>query len=398
MPKSISVMIIFGVMKKFMLALVILGALTAVGFSQGLILFSGGSTAATRISTNSIYGGPATGLTVASASGSYCYALFASATQSSINGSTAAITGYGANYVFNSFGWTLVGIGMNTASAGRMQAVTQGTTSAGQGPLNADGSLTVQGVASGQSAYFVVVGWSANIGTTLAAVEAWYAGGVISANGWIGQSAVSGSLTLGDGGPIPTQNVFGTSPSQVPGFTLGTMCFDCDATPPTVVISSPTNGQMFTVSAVTISGMANDPGWPSSGITLVQVQVNGTGGTWQAANGTTSWTASVGLVSGTNTIYARSQDGSGNYSAIASVNVSYNPLGPVFGGSSVDGGRLQTTLSGLSPGQTVVLQASADLKNWTPVKTNSVLTDTSLTFTNVMNAAMTGQYFRAVVQ
>jgi hypothetical protein len=99
-----------------------------------------------------------------------------------------------------------------------------------------------------------------------------------------------------------------------------------DTTPPTASISSPTSGQMFTGSFVAVNGTANDSGTPSSGVSLVEVQVNGTGGTWQTASGTTSWSASVALTPGANTIYVRSQDGAGNYSTIASINVSYNPL------------------------------------------------------------------------
>jgi uncharacterized delta-60 repeat protein len=99
-----------------------------------------------------------------------------------------------------------------------------------------------------------------------------------------------------------------------------------DTTPPTVSIGNPTSGQTFTASPVAVNGTANDPGSPSTGVSLVQVQVNGTGGTWQSASGTTSWTASAALVSGANTIYVRSKDGAGNYSTtIASVNVTYNP-------------------------------------------------------------------------
>jgi hypothetical protein len=71
---------------------------------------------------------------------------------------------------------------------------------------------------------------------------------------------------------------------------------------------------------------------------------------------------------------------------------------PKFGTTSVSGGALQTILSGLSAGETVVLQVSSDLKNWTPVKTNSVLTGTTMTFTNTINPAIKGQYFRALVQ
>jgi hypothetical protein len=98
-----------------------------------------------------------------------------------------------------------------------------------------------------------------------------------------------------------------------------------DTTAPTVMISSPTNGQNFSSSAITVSGTANDPGSPSSGVSLVQVQVNGTNGTWQTASGTASWSTSVSLTSGGNTIYVRSQDGAGYYSTIESVNVTYNP-------------------------------------------------------------------------
>jgi len=39
--------------------------------------------------------------------------------------------------------------------------MSQGSSSANQGPLNADNSLTVQGISGGQYAYFVVIGWSA---------------------------------------------------------------------------------------------------------------------------------------------------------------------------------------------------------------------------------------------
>jgi surface antigen len=71
---------------------------------------------------------------------------------------------------------------------------------------------------------------------------------------------------------------------------------------------------------------------------------------------------------------------------------------PIFGGSSVSGGKLQTTLSGLSSGQTVVIYSSTDLKNWTPIQTNNAVTGSTLTVTNTINPAMKSQYFRATVQ
>jgi GH25 family lysozyme M1 (1,4-beta-N-acetylmuramidase) len=70
---------------------------------------------------------------------------------------------------------------------------------------------------------------------------------------------------------------------------------------------------------------------------------------------------------------------------------------PSFTGSHVSSGALQTTLSGLSSGATVVMQVSSDLKNWTPMRTN-VVNGSTLSFTNTINPAMKGQFFRAVVQ
>ena len=82
-----------------------------------------------------------------------------------------------------------------------------------------------------------------------------------------------------------------------------------DTIPPVVSISSPTNGQVFTVSTIAVSGTANDPGSPSTGMILVEALVNGGGATWEPASGTTNWSASLSLSPGANTIYVFSQDG-----------------------------------------------------------------------------------------
>jgi hypothetical protein len=211
-------------MKKLIIASIALSVVATSGYSQGVVAFSGGGNAATRTSTNSVVGGAATGSTAATA-GLYYYALFASANQTSINGSTAPVSGLSANYVFNNLGtgvptggWELVGIGANIASAGRFSATSQGTTSAGQGAVNADGSLTVQLMTASSTANLVIVGWSANAGTTLTALEAWYAAG--ANGGWIGQSGI-GSGVLGDGASLPTPTLLGTGPGQVGGLLLG---------------------------------------------------------------------------------------------------------------------------------------------------------------------------------
>src|SRR5262249_24384105 len=72
-----------------------------------------------------------------------------------------------------------------------------------------------------------------------------------------------------------------------------------------------------------VSGTASDPGSPSSGVSVVEVRVNG--GAWQTASGTTTWSRSITLTPCPNTIEARSRDKAGNYSAIASNFVTYTP-------------------------------------------------------------------------
>ncbi|HTQ50639.1 MAG TPA: glycoside hydrolase domain-containing protein [Candidatus Acidoferrales bacterium] len=70
---------------------------------------------------------------------------------------------------------------------------------------------------------------------------------------------------------------------------------------------------------------------------------------------------------------------------------------PTFGGSSVSGGNLQTTLSGLSTGQSVIIEVSTDLRTWTPVETNSA-SGSTMTLTNGINASEKMEFFRARLQ
>lgn len=102
-----------------------------------------------------------------------------------------------------------------------------------------------------------------------------------------------------------------------------TLTVTIDITPPTVVISSPTNGANLAISPTTVSGTASDPGSPTSGLNLVEVRVNA--GSWSNATGTTSWTRSVTLLPCNNTIEVRSRDNAGNYSSITSNFVTYTP-------------------------------------------------------------------------
>jgi hypothetical protein len=96
-----------------------------------------------------------------------------------------------------------------------------------------------------------------------------------------------------------------------------------DITPPAVAIVSPTNGATRTTKTNVVSGTASDSGTVRSGLSLVQVRVNG--GPWQTATGTTNWNRSVILEPCGNIIEARSLDKAGNYSPTASVAVVYVP-------------------------------------------------------------------------
>jgi hypothetical protein len=90
-----------------------------------------------------------------------------------------------------------------------------------------------------------------------------------------------------------------------------------DTTPPTVTISYPSSGQSLTNLIATVTGMASD----DMEVSKVEVRV-GSGG-WQKASGTESWSIQITLSPGSNIIYARVVDTSGNISGEASVTVNY---------------------------------------------------------------------------
>ena len=83
-------------------------------------------------------------------------------------------------------------------------------------------------------------------------------------------------------------------------------------------ISSPSDGEAFNIDTIRISGTATD----ESGLSEVEVKTGAEN--WQSASGTTSWSKSVILNSGSNTIYVRATDTSGNTKE-TSVSISYTP-------------------------------------------------------------------------
>ena len=170
-------------MKTILLFVMVLAS-TFGAAAQGLILFSSGFTSSTKVSTNSVLGGAATGLTAAN-SGLYYFALFYSTTANTVGANNGVIVGVGTSvqpnlvYAFNDPNWTFVALGTNEA-AGEFGSTEQ----------NADGSTTVNGVAGGSTARFVVVGWC-SMGTSLNALEGYYNNADYDSPDWIGQSAVA---------------------------------------------------------------------------------------------------------------------------------------------------------------------------------------------------------------
>jgi hypothetical protein len=153
---------------------------------------------------------------MATAANQYCFALFYSTTATTVEGTANAQMpdvdnfGFGLGvYAFEDSNWTFAAYGTNsTFAAGRFLSAAQ----------NADGTTTVFGLPANASAQFVVLGWSVSLGSSLTELEAALATG---GYGWLGESAVSGPILLGDGVGIPVSDIFGTSSPRIPGFTLG---------------------------------------------------------------------------------------------------------------------------------------------------------------------------------
>ena len=112
--------------------------------------------------------------------------------------------------------------------------------------------------------------------------------------------------------------------------------------PPIVTITFPNEGDIFTDSLITVEGTASDP---DGTIVLVQVKLNN--GSWQNANGTTTWNLPITLISGTNTINARSKDDADSYSDIVSVTVYYNTAYQISGAVTYDNSN-NTPLSNIN--------------------------------------------------
>jgi PEP-CTERM motif len=204
-------------MKNILATITIAAGMAYSACAQGLVSFNNSSAALSKVSTNSVVGGAATGLaainTGGADTGDFYYALFSSVAATTVGGSSAAIVGKtGSTYAFNDANWAFDGLATN------------GTTRAGQ--VSGSGSLIlptggVGGIAGGATGQFVVVGWSANIGGTVSALQTFLQNPTGLGNFFVGESVVTGTLTAGNGAGVTTPTIMGAASPFALGFTLG---------------------------------------------------------------------------------------------------------------------------------------------------------------------------------
>jgi len=178
-------------MKK-LIAVLSLVAVATLSYGQGQIAFANGGT--TLISTNATTGGLATGPT-SNGLNNFYYALFYSTTATTVGTMTQ-----------------LGSIATNTAAVGRMTG--------GSGAVN---SPALAGITAGTMVNFIVVGWSANIGNTYAAANAFANDPNRLINGWVGQSGLGNLIVGGGATPIPTlmgTTALASGQNQIGAFTL----------------------------------------------------------------------------------------------------------------------------------------------------------------------------------
>ena len=85
-----------------------------------------------------------------------------------------------------------------------------------------NGHAVVPGDAAGATAQFVVVGWSDNLGSTLLELEGSLVNPGFNTTSFLGESAVSGPIDLGDNVNSPAAILFSMNGySDLQGFTLG---------------------------------------------------------------------------------------------------------------------------------------------------------------------------------
>ncbi len=185
---------------------------------------------------------------------------------------------------------------------------------------SAQPTVTISSPASGDflNITAIAVGGTANdIGSGLQKVEVKvdnspYASANVSGTSW---SFTTSTLTDG------THTMSAKATDNAGNTAEISISITIDTVLPTISITSPLNGQVFTISPITVNGTASD----NMGLSKVEVKVGN--GDWQNASKTASWSLQVTLSEGLNMIYARATDISGNTKE-ASINVTLDTTPP----------------------------------------------------------------------
>lgn len=134
-----------------------------------------------------------------------------------------------------------------------------------------------------------------------------------------------------------------------------------DTQPPTVNISSPTNGQVFIVSSIMVSGTATDAGGSGLAGIMVNNNTNGSAEYQPVSGDSAQYAIPIMLAPGTNAIWAVAFDQQGNSSTYETVTVTYNPPtriislgGNLAFGSVTVGSNVQRTLTISNTGNSVL--------------------------------------------
>ncbi|HTB84488.1 MAG TPA: choice-of-anchor tandem repeat GloVer-containing protein [Candidatus Sulfotelmatobacter sp.] len=156
-----------------------------------------------------------------------------------------------------------------------------------------------------------------------------------------------------------------------------------DVTAPTLVITAPKANEKYSNATITVTGTAAD----NYLLGAVYVQINGGG--WNLATGTTSWSASLPVVSGANLVQAYAVDDAGNISKTNSVSF-IGVLPPDWAPASLEGKVVDVTPNG---GNTIMVGFAA--ATFSQTDTNSLgdsgtgTYDYTQTATNVADLSMT---------
>lgn len=209
-------------MKKLIITSLCSVAVAGVAFSQGNINWTGPSAAAFTFQTNSMtysmYGlnpGASTGggaigggLGATTANGGYYFALLV-----------------GAVYTGTAEAAPTTLAGFSSWSNSGLQATNNPNGNGRTAVMSGNAGATVNALSTTVSNNIIMVGWSANLGTTWSTALATLESGVWSGNAFFGTSSV-GYVEGADTSVSPGNSVFGTAPnsngSGVPIFSLNT--------------------------------------------------------------------------------------------------------------------------------------------------------------------------------